>query len=56
LSSRGTSVFPLQIGMYAAFIYVNTFFRRNSVEPLYKFRAFFFGFFIIGKGLFFRVI
>jgi len=31
LPPHGTAVFPLQIGVYAAFVNINTFFKGNSI-------------------------
>jgi hypothetical protein len=38
----GTGVFPLQIGIYAAFVNINAFFIRNPPYPGFIFRAFYF--------------
>jgi len=49
LPPRGAAIFPLQMGIYAAFVNINSFFNRDPVQPRYEFCALLFGLFIISE-------
>ena len=56
LPSRRTGVLPLQIGVYAASVDISPFAKRNPLQPPGARGPLLCGFFVAGKGLFFRAM